>query len=342
MNRGGLETMKMNIYRRVDKTKLQFDFLVSQKGAFDDEIRQLGGRIYYISFIDKVGPFHYAKHLRDFFQNHPEYSVIHIQMDKFGGFIAKQAKKANVPHRLIHSNNTESDGNILVRAVKEYYGRYVNNATNFLACGVDAANWMFKDVEKVKYLKNGVDTLIFSSIDKRDRSTFTVGHIGRFNKVKNHDFLLDIFYELHKKEPNSRLVLVGDGPKMSDIQTKAKALKLVDSIEFVGLVSEVAPILQRMDVFCMPSLHEGFPVTLVEAQACGVPCVVSDSITEEVKILKDDFEYLNLSNSALQWAEALLQYKNKIRKDNTKTVRESGYDINKIAKDMQQYYLSFR
>ena len=341
MNRGGLETLKMNLYRKMDRSLVQFDFLVSLKGAYDEEIKELGGRIFYTPFIDKVGPLRYAKNLRDFFIAHPEYTIIHIQMDRFGGFIAKQAKKAGVPYRLLHCDNTLSDGNFIVRTVKNYYGRYINKATHFIACGEDAARWMFHKTDGVKYVRNGVDLNIFTNEDKRDVGAFTIAHVGRFDKVKNHTFLIDIFKEVLKLQPDARLLLVGIGKELTAIQDKVKALNLSSSVEFVGQTSDVASILQRADVFCLPSLHEGLPVTLIEAQACGVPCVVSDAVTKEVKIVKDQFDFISLDEEPKVWAERLLQYKGLIREDNKDILRKAGYDISDLAAEMQVFYLSF-
>ena len=340
MNRGGLETLTMNILRRIDSTKVQFDFLVSLEGSYDEEIRELGGRIFYTPFIDKVGPFRYAKNLRKFFKEHPEYKIIHIQMDKFGGFIAKQAKNAKIPYRLIHSHSTRNDGNFLIRLVKDYYGRYIKCATHFLACGEAAAEWMFKRTNNIKYVRNGVDLSVFTNEDKRDHSFFTIGHVGRFNSVKNHTFLVDIFQELKQIEPSSRLVLVGDGIERESIKDKVEALELSDYVEFLGQTDDVASILKGIDVFCLPSLFEGLPITLIEAQACGLPCVVSDTITKEAKISSDSFEYMNLDSSPKVWAEKLLEFKGFPRIDNSEKIRIAGYDISKVVEDIQEYYLS--
>ena len=340
MNRGGIETTIMNIYRSIDRSKLQFDFLVSLRGVYDEEINQLGGRVFYIPFINKTGPFGYTKDLRRFFNEHPEYSVIHVQMDRFGGFVAKQAMRGAVPYRLLHSNNTHSAGNILVRTVKNYYGRYIGCATHFLACGRDAAEWMFKKTDGIRYVRNGVNLSIFTNKDLRNSSLFTIGLVARFNKEKNHSFLIDVFNEVCKEEPASRMILAGTGPEVFRIRNRVNILGLSNRVEFLGQTDNVATVLQSLDVLCMPSLHEGLPVTLIEAQACGVPCVVSDVITEEVQIADAVFEYVSLKKDAKYWAERLLAYRNRPRVDNSKAIQSAGYDISLVAAGMQEFYIS--
>lgn len=340
MNRGGLETLTMELMRHMDRQQVQFDFLVSLDGAYDDEIRELGGKIYQIPFITKCGPFVYASNLRRFFSEHPEYQVLHIQMDKFGGMTAREAARCGVPVRIVHSHNTKNEGGIAYQLVKNHYGKLVDKyATHLLACGTDAANWMFgKDASKAIIINNGIDLERFFPREQRTPGQFVVGHVGRFSKMKNHTFLLDIFKEVVTLAPESRLLLVGDGDLMPEMKEKVNRLKLNSSVEFLGTRTDVENILSQCDVLCMPSLFEGLPVTLIEAQGCGLPCLVSDRVSHESD-LTGDVHFMPLESPAIDWAKKLLEYKGASRHNNTKTLESAGYSIRQTASFMQAYYL---
>ena len=340
MNRGGLETFTMGLLRNIDRNKVCLDFLVSIDGDYDKEIIELGSRIYKIPFITKTGPFQYAKNLRSFFKDHPEYRIIHIQMDKFGGMVAREAAKSGIPVRIVHSHNTKNEGGILYKLVKNYYGRLIPHyATDLFACGEDAAKWMFKeDASKAVIVRNGVDLNKFKCRDNRDNNYLTIGNVGRFSTQKNHSFLLDIFSEVKKLKANSKLILAGTGKFLNEMKNKSKKLGIFESVEFLGVRPDVEEILTMCDVICMPSLFEGFPVTLVEVQAVGVPAVVSDTITKECAIT-EDVEFMSLRYSPMEWAEKLVGYKGLKRKDNSAVIEKAGFSIVSVTKEMQKFYL---
>ena len=339
MNRGGLETFTMGLMRNMDRSRVQFDFLVSLDGAYDKEIRQLGGRIYKIPFIAQSGPFKYTADLNRFFIAHPEYRIIHIQMDKFGGLPARVAHRSGLPVRIVHSHNTKNEGGVLYGMVKNHYGRLVaRHATHLMACGRDAAEWMFKKAAPLAFIAhNGVDLCQFYPDDRREGS-FTLGHVGRFTENKNHSFLIDIFFELIKMEPDARLLLTGDGKLRAEMETKVNRLSLSHAVAFLGVRPDVQSIMSRCDALCMPSLFEGLPVTLVEAQACGIPALVSDNITAECD-LTGDVGFMPLSASPAAWAAALLKYKGRARRDNAAVLESAGYSIRHTAATLQEYYL---
>ena len=217
MNRGGLETMLMNYYRNIDKSKIQFDFLLhrSEKSDYEDEIKYLGGTIFR---VQPLNPFSrsYREELDEFFKSH-HYDIVHCHQDCLSSIALGIAKNNNVKIRIAHSHNANQDHNL-------------------------------------KYIINLNDK-------------FVIGHIGRFNKQKNHEFIIDIFNELHKLNSNSRLVLVGTGELEEKIKEKVNRYSLNDFVIFYGLCDKVHEILQSFDVFLFPSLYEGLPVTMVEAQA---------------------------------------------------------------------------
>jgi len=294
MNRGGAETLIMNLYRNIDLSKIQFDFLTSKEGVFDQEIIEMGGRIHRIPYITDGGHKNYIRHLDQFFKENAHYNIVHSHMDKMSGFVLRAAKKAGVPTRIAHSHNTQSEGGLAAKIYKSYAGSQIPKvSTHYLACSNVAAKWLFKrKASSSTLLKNGIDINKFSfSKAIRDQmrddlgietGELVVGHIGRFNHQKNHSFLIDIFKELLRTVPNAVLILAGDGPLRSVIEEKVKHLNLENKVQFLGIRSDVEFLLQAFDVFVFPSLHEGLPITLIEAQASGLPCVISDVISGEV------------------------------------------------------------
>ena len=346
MNRGGAETLVMNIYRNIDRTKVQFDFLTSASGVFDDEIKSLGGRIYRISYITKSGPFKYSKSLFRFFSEHKEYKIVHSHMDRMSGLIMREAKRAGVPVRIAHSHSTRSEGGIVTKIIKRYYSTYLDNATNFFACSESAARFMFGD-KKAKIIKNGIDYKKFVFNKKtRERirkelgieDAFVVGHVGRFFEPKNHIFLIKIFAEVHKNNPASVLVLVGSGSLEQNIRDEVTKMGLKDSVLFLGSRGDVNELLNAFDVFVFPSLFEGLGIVAIEAQASGLKCMLSDRVPKEVDIT-GNIEFVPLEKSLKEWAEIILNNINYERHDMTREINEAGYDITETAHCLERFYL---
>lgn len=339
LDRGGAETLIMNIYRNVDREKVQFDFLTSLDGEYEQEIADLGGRVYKLPFIDKIGPFAYANNLCDFFKAHPEYKIVHSHMDKFSGMVMKQATKMNVPVRISHSHSTQNEGGLLIQLVKNYYGKMVTKyATHLFACSKKASDWMFGNAhDKALIINNGVDLQVFKCEDKRNNDFFTIGSIARFSTPKNHDFLIDIFNEVYKVNKSARLVLVGEGTLKKQIEGKVSELNLGSVVSFLGSRNDIADILSTFDVFVLPSLFEGVPVSLIEAQAMGVPCIASANITKDINV-SGDVSFISLDKSAKQWASEILSHNNLERKNNHKKIEQAGYNIKNTANLLQDFY----
>ena len=339
LDRGGYEAFIMNVYRHIDRSKIQFDFLYSFDGVYTDEIRKLGGKLYQIPFITQKGPFVYRKAVMKFFREHPEYKIVHSHMDKFSGLIMECAAKNNVPVRISHSHSIKNEGNFLFHIVKNYYGKFIAPyCTHRFACSEPAGLWLFGSSENVSVVKNGVNTQLFNNTDLRDENVFTVANIGRFVPAKNHSFLIDVFSELYKLDNSSRLVLAGTGALMEQIKTKVSDLNLTDYVTFLGDCNNIPSLLSKTDVVCMPSLFEGLPVTLIETQSAGVPCVISTGIPSEVDIT-GDVEFLSLDDSPAVWANKLLECKGKSKSDNREKIINSGYDIYSTANYLQQFYI---
>lgn len=340
LDRGGAETFIMNVYRGIDRSLVQFDFLYSFDGVYKDEIEQLGGRLYQIPFITQCGPFAYRKHVMRVLHEHPEYHIIHSHMDKFSGLIMECARKQNIPVRIAHSHSTRNEGGILFQLVKNYYGNKIAaNCTDRFACSEKAAAWLFgNQSSNAVIVKNGVDLSRYSGQDHRDPNAFTICAIGRFVPVKNHTFLIDVFAQAYQLDSTSRLVLAGSGALIDTIKEKVNTLGLAEVVTFLGDCNNIPQLLEQVDVLCMPSLFEGLPIVTVEAQSAGVPCVVSDTITREINIT-DSVTFLSLTDDPTTWAKELLRQKGKPKPDNRDKVTQHGYNISATIQQLQNFYL---
>ena len=348
MGRGGLETMIMNYYRHTDRTKVQFDFLTHRdfRADYDDEIEALGGRIYHLPRLvpwDK----NYHKALEDFIVSHPEYKIIHVHQDCLSSIILKAAKKHGVPVRIAHSHSSSQDKN-LKYLIKLYYKHQITDyATQLFACGKEAGDWMFGG-NSYRIVNNAIDTSLYAFNWQRQMQlrqklglppdAFVIGHVGRFNTVKNHTFLVDIFAKIKQQKTDAILILVGDGELRQKTEAKAAELGLAASVIFTGIREDVPDLMQAMDCFVFPSLYEGLPVTLIEAQAAGLPCVVSDVVPAECAKTKL-VEHVSLIENAETWAKKILSNIGLSRIDTSEEICRAGYDIKTNAQWLQNYYL---
>lgn len=352
MGRGGLETMLMNYYRNIDRTKMQFDFLCHRyfEADYDAEILSLGGKIYR---LPNLNPFSksYLNELDSFFKKHSEYKIVHSHIDCMSSIPLKIAKKNGVPVTIAHSHNSNQpkDKNYLL---KLFFKRKISKYAKYLfACSKNSGIWMFgkKNSNNIIVMNNAIDSKQYIYNEETSRlirekynlsNNFVVGHVGRFNTQKNHTFLIDIFYALLKKEPTAKLLLVGDGVLINDIENKINRLGIADSVIFTGVVDNVNEVTQCFDVYCFPSLFEGLSVAMVEIQATGVKSVISDSISKEC-IITENVEMLSLNDPAEKWANKLLSYKDAYKKENMyENVVSANFDIEKNAKWLQEFYIN--
>lgn len=350
MNRGGLESMLMNYYRNIDRSKIQFDFLEHREGKHDftDEILSLGGKIYTVPSVNPFNTNGYLNALDNFFQQHKEYNIIHSHLDCMSSYPLKYAKKHDFPVRLAHSHNTNQEKNLKYLLKMHSRLQIPKYASNLFACSEEAGKWMYGQKE-FRILNNAIDAKKFiydsekaaqvkKSLEIEDK--FVLGHIGRFNAQKNHDFLIDIFEKVYQQEHNSVLLLIGVGELEEEIRKKVETLNLTSVVKFLGLRDDIPDLLQGMDAFIFPSLFEGLPVTLVEAQANGLPCVISDTITNEVEIT-DNIEYLGLAKKPDEWASHILKYKGKNnREEMYDVICEKGFDIISNVDWLENFYMS--
>ena len=322
--------------------------------AYEDEIEQLGGRIY------RLIPFHpftfsqYKKLVSKFFNEHPEYQIIHGHCSELGYFIYKEAFRRGVPHIITHAHNAHALFDLKWPFRTWFKHRMRKYLTHEFTCGQEAAVWLFgRELAKQAVLqRNAIDTQLFKyDEESRDlirkefgitEDTLLIGHVGRFEKQKNHAFLIDVFDRVQALRPQSRLLLIGGtGYLEGVVRAKVKEKGLTKKVIFAGTRSDVPQILSAMDVFLFPSFMEGMSLSMLEAQCSGLSCLVSDSIPKEISVT-DLITYFPLEKSADDWAKRLLEvFKGMAdRKDYYQKVAQSGYDIKKNAEWLQNYYLS--
>lgn len=350
MGRGGLETMLMNYYRNIDRDKVQFDFLTHRdfEADYDQEIGSLGGEIYHLPRLNPFSPA-YLKRLDQFFMEHREYKIVHSHLDCMAGIPLKYAKRNGVPVRIAHAHNS-SQVRDKKYILKLYFKRSITKyATHLFACSREAGKWMFA-TDKFQVLNNAIDAgkyVYDGAVRKKVRDelgiasdTFVFGHVGRFSAQKNHTFLIDIFENILQKHSDSRLLLVGDGELRKDVEDKCRRAGIENKVIFTGVRTDVAELMQGMDVFLFPSLFEGLGIVAVEAQAAGMPCLISDKVPMECRKTKGLVHQIELAAGAEKWADMALKYAGTERKNTRKQIEESGFDIHKNAEKLQQFYLN--
>lgn len=362
MDRGGIENFIMNVYRNIDREKVQFDFLChyGREAAFNDEIRAMGGRIYEMPAIRDESHvyywklFKYKRALNKFFKEHTEYKIIHGQMTNTASIYMPIAKKYGVTTRIAHSHNSHGKvgmlglvTNILNKPVYKY-------ATDLFACSEAAAKYLFPE----SYIKAGKVTLIPNAVDaakyrfnsdKRAQvreelgvsDKLVIGCVGRFRTEKNQGFLLGVLKEALNLDPNTVLLFAGDGPLEDDVKSKASEMGLADKCFFLGMRSDIPDLMQAMDVLAMPSLFEGLPVTGIEAQAGGLPVIASTGVPIEMNAI-DLVEFVALDAGEKIWAERLIEKANTEKIDTIEKIKAANYDIHALASWLQEFYLKHR
>lgn len=352
MDRGGAETLIMNIYRCIDRLRVQFDFILhcDYKSAYEEEISSLGGRIFKLPKYRLYNGISFRKALRYFFRTHPEYRIIHCHAMNSAPVVLDEANRCGL-HTIAHSHAT-TNGHGPQAWIRDFSRRNLYRIAEYrFACSEEAGKWLYREKASFSIVANGIDTEKYAfNPEERNQQrkslnikpeTSVIGTVGRLSGEKNHLFLLDIFSVFHTKHPDSILLIVGDGPLFSQLQKKAINLGVEDSVIFTGSRPDVEKKLCAMDVFVLPSLYEAFPVTLVEAQCSGLPCVVSDFITKEVDIT-NLIKRVSLSGDSHHWTEIIEQNTDYKRKDNSVMIREKGFDIRTTAKRLQDFYLELQ
>lgn len=355
MNRGGAETMVMNYYRHIDRGRLQFDFLVHREtpGIYEEEIRELGGRIYRLPPITLSGLAGYREKIAAFFDEHPEYRLVHGHCSELGYWVYREAAARNIPFIAAHAHSSPLgiDKNSLSRFVLKHLMRpYL---THRFTCNELCGRWLFgrKGVRDAIVVRNAIDADKFRySPEVRERvrkemgweGKLVVGHIGNFSWPKNHEFLLRVFHALLAVRPDALLALAGSGGDGEEkIRKEAQRPEWGGKIRLLGGRDDVAALVQGMDVFVFPSWFEGFGIAMLEAQAAGLPVVASDRVPEDGAVVPGHVNFLSLKEAPSAWARKIAELADGWqRTDTSAVIRKAGLDIVQNAKKLQELYLS--
>lgn len=351
LNLGGAETMVMNLYRAIDRSQIQFDFIIhlQEHQAYEDEIREMGGRIYRFPKFSGKNIFEMRRIWKQFFLKHPEYKILHSHIRSYASVYIPIAKAAGLT-TIVHSHST-SNGSGISAIVKDMLQLPIRHTADYLfACSDKAGKWLYgeKATKQPNYrmIPNGVDLKRFAFCEEKRQQmrqelgiaedTFVLGHIGRITVPKNHQFLVELFAEYHKENPDSKLLLVGDGELFETVQQQCTQLGIQDAVIMAGSKTNTEDYYQAMDVFVFPSLWEGLGIVAIEAQANGLTCLVSENVPREA-ILMRNTKVLSLQAKG-EWLDEL---KKVFVGDRMQTKNNSiqQYDICTIADWLQKFYL---
>lgn len=360
MNRGGVETWLMRVMRVIDRARFRFDFLVHTEhpAVFDEEIRSLDGRIF--PCLHPRRPLAYARALARILREQGPFDVVHSHVHHFSGNVLRIARRNGIRRRIAHSHNDTRllDGNanwpraVYLRIMKSMIRR---NATAIVGASSEAAKALFGNAydshPQYRQIFYGIDcNSISSRLDRTKaraalglpRDAYVVGHVARFDPQKNHAFLLEIANELTKRQPRTHFLLVGDGPLRRGLEEHAQALQISDRVHFLGLRADVLRLLPLMDVFVLPSFYEGLPVAALEAQATGLPMLVTDTITREMDVIPELVRRRPLSDGAARWADSLSELQGAICQSDCESAlrrfRNSPFNIRVGVSALEELY----
>lgn len=353
MHRAGVETFLMNYYRHIDRAVVQFDFLCNKElpGDYDEEIRALGGRIFYRPGFDLLCEQDYVSFWEVFLRSHPEISIIHTHNGAKQYYPLQGAMKVGFPVRIAHAHGTGFVPDEKYEHRMALIKRLPQTASHYFGCSDMAGRFFFGDScweKQGTLIRNAIPSVSFAwnpSVRQDVRAElniegcFVIGHVGRFQEQKNHLRLLEIFMEVHHKNHNARLLLIGNGKLWRAVKSRAEELGVSDSVLMVGEQADMARWYQAMDVFVMPSLFEGLTLSGVEAQAAGLPCVFSDVVSRETQ-MTEPVRFISLDAPNSRWAEAILGYSAYPRIDTSSLIEKAGYNICVEAKRLQTIYMN--
>ncbi|MVP00490.1 glycosyltransferase family 1 protein [Paenibacillus lutrae] len=360
MHPGGIETLLMNLYRTIDRDKYEFHFAVQfeEKGFYDDEIVELGGRIFRQPH-PKKGLRAFRRAFLNNLQEHGPYQAVHSHIYQFSGYVLKLAGEMNVPVRISHSHNThDSKQESWLRNLYRKYMRGLirSNSTSMLGCSRSACEALFgadcwRD-ERVVVFPNSIQVQPYSQLHP-DRTDYrraigvtdpdvpVIGHIGRFSEQKNHPFLLDAFAGYLRIRPEAQLVLIGDGPLRSRMEDRIRELGISGSVKLLGVRKDIPELIGAFDLFLLPSLYEGLGIVVIEAQAAGVPCLISDQVPEEADLKLGLVSRLPLQADAGEWAAQMGSMTGAARLDwpaRLEALQQYGYDIRTSVQRLERMY----
>lgn len=349
MDRAGAETMLMNLYRNIDRTQIQFDFITftDREGDYDAEITQMGGKIIPILASN---PIERMLKLQKFLKRHPEYTIVHAHMLLSNAFHLLAAKGAGVKHRISHSHNTNNGYSNTVKKAYEKWALIVNRrvSTHKIGCGELAANYLFGTTKDVWLLPNAVDVENMIKVANESRNyigqkfsdnNLKIIQVGRLSEVKNHQFSLKIVEQLAKHNVDFTLYIVGQGPLEDELKQQVQQKSLTNHVKFLGMRTDITELMASADFMIMPSLHEGFPVVLVESQAVGLKALVSDQVSKEVDLGLGLIDFLSIE-SVQGWVSALSAPKHAVpnKQRTLEVLKSQGFDAFTNAQMLTDFY----
>lgn len=349
LNRGGTETMIMNHYRKIDKSMMQFDFLVhgNIKGDYEDEILESGGKIFRAPLIRPWTYPKYFKWLDAFFKEHAnDFHAVHGHIQENTGFALHFAKKHGIQRRIASSHVApqKKDYKFIFRKFASFFLK--KSLTGALACGTNAGKALFGDLP-FEIFRNAINTDDFSFNPETRKhlrnqlnlsdNCFVIGHVGRFDYAKNQGFIIDCFNELYKKQNDAVLILIGNGSTFDSLSEKIKMMESKNNIFLLGKQTNINEWIQVFDLFIMPSIYEGLPVSVVEAQAAGLPCILSDTIDRECDIT-GNVKFLSLQTPLSEWCQEIINFQDFNRLDVRKKIIDNGYDVSENIKRLLTFY----
>lgn len=361
LDQGGIENFIINVYRSIDRSKIQFDFALTlgKGGFFEPEILSMGGRVFYFKPVASQRRYPYiCENITRIINEYGPFDVIHSHAYFASGFILKSASH-RIPIRIAHAHNAYAGQSYtLRRSLFEHTSRYLlwKYGTHLLGCSNDACKYLYgqkastpSHTRKVEIIPNGIKTDQFKYSEHKRAAirselqipmdSYVIGTIGRLSKEKNHLFLVDLFYELHKRERNSYLLIVGDGPFYEEMLHKIQDLKIESFVRLTGMRSDTPALYSAMDIFVMPSFYEALGISLIEAQASGLPCFISERVPMEGIVLKQQVQSISLSEPPPHWADQILMKRHTKRNMDAVDQVEAVYDVKKTVQKLEQLYL---
>lgn len=349
---GGAESRIMDLYRHMDRTRVQFDFVVhtEKEGFFDKEIERLGGRIFRVPRFRIYNYFSYRRAFREFFREHHEFRMVQGHMTSSAAIYLPIAKRAGVSATIAHARSAGVDKGIKGKLTRWMRRNLRGKADYLFTCSRLAGISVFgkKAVEEGKtiFIPNAIDCGAFSFDEKkrmemRERlgltDKYVIGHVGRFHYAKNHEYLLRVFAKLCKKSDDYVMLLLGEGGGMEGCRALAGELGIEDRVFFLGSHGNVQDYYQAMDYFVYPSRYEGLPGTVVEAQVSGLKCLLSDTICEEVAVT-DLVHAMSIGEAPEKWAEYIGATGNYERRSHVSEMTRAGFDVKSQALLMTDFY----
>ncbi len=351
MNNAGTERVIFNLYDNMDTTKVQFDFLVEREGEMDEKIRNMGGKIHYLY---KEKEKEYFKALCIFFAEHPEYKIVHTHTHARMKLVLQAANKCGIPCRIAHSHNARNDLPKVAGFIKGITSIPIErNANYFFACSQNAARWLFPHkAHQCRILYNGINLeeylynrntriSVRNSLSIADDS-FVMIHVGRFARQKNHEYLVKILKSYNDRYSSDwKMLLVGEGPLEDEITQQVDEAGLSEHVIFLGARKDVNELYSAADAFVFPSLHEGLGIVAIEAQACALPCIVSDAVPPEADLELGLLHTLKLQDDFKRWADCIESSSKKQmdRESIKEEILNSKYNIKNIAAQVESFYL---